>query len=146
MLSLTEIPVADCRRLLRSTVLGRLALTVGAGRTEVFPVTYVATDEEFWLRTGPGTVLDRCAAGTEVLLEVDQVDMSRGIGWSVVARGYALRTDHGPLTSTGRPAPGPPAWVRREDQVWFRVPWHELSGRRLGAAGGDVRTAGGGPA
>lgn len=132
MPALTEIPAADCRRLLRSTAFGRLALASEAGRTELFPVNYVATDDEFWVRTGPGTLLDRCAEGIEVVLEVDQVDPFRGVGWSVVARGAALREDAGPLTSAGRPAPGPPPWVRRTEDVWFRVPWHELTGRRLG--------------
>lgn len=136
MLGLTDIPAADCRRLLRSTTFGRLALADGAGRTELFPVNYVAADDEFWLRTGAGTVLDRCADGVEVVLEVDQVDPFRGVGWSVVARGTALRTDEGPLTSTGRPAPGPPPWVRRSEDVWFRVPWDELTGRRLGPTEG----------
>ena len=132
MLALTEIPAAGCRRLLRSAAFGRLALSDGSGRTELFPVNYVATDTEFWLRTGPGSLLDRCADGAEVVLEVDDVDPFRGLGWSIVARGAAIRSDEGPLTSTGRPAPGPPAWVRRADDVWFRVPWHELTGRRVG--------------
>lgn len=134
MLALSDIPAADCRRLLRSTVFGRLALADGAGRIELLTVNYVATEEEFWLRTGPGTVLDRCADGVEVVLQVDQVDLSRGVGWSVVARGSALRAPAGPLTSTGRPAPGPPPWVRRDVEIWFRVPWHEITGRRLGPA------------
>ncbi|NYI43009.1 hypothetical protein BJ993_000089 [Nocardioides aromaticivorans] len=145
MLALTEIPVAGCRRLLRSTAFGRLALVDDSGRAELFPVNYVATDEEFWLRTGPGTLLDRCADGAEVVLEVDQVDPSRGVGWSVVARGSAVRALAGPRTSTGRPAPGPPPWVRHADDVWFRVPWHELTGRRLGPVPDDQpwRGAGG---
>lgn len=133
MIALSDIPASDCRRLLRSTVFGRLALTDASGRTELIPVNYVATDEEFWLRTGPGNLLARCADGVEVVLEVDQVDLTRGVGWSVVARGPARRTDAGPLTSTGRPAPGPPSWVRRDSDIWFRVPWQEITGRRLGA-------------
>lgn len=134
MLALLDIPTADCRRLLRSTVFGRLALADGSGRIELLTVNYVATEEEFWLRTGPGTVLDRYADGVEVVLQVDQVDLSRGVGWSVVARGTARRAEAGPLTSTGRRAPGPPPWVRRDVEVWFRVPWHEITGRRLGPA------------
>lgn len=134
MLALTAIPAAECRQLLRSTGFGRLALVDPSGRTELFPVNYVATDDGVWLHTGPGTVLDRCGDDAEVVLEVDEVDPFRGVGWSVVARGPAIRALRGPSTSTGRPAPGPPRWVRRESDVWFRVPWRELTGRRLGPA------------
>ncbi|HVK30648.1 MAG TPA: pyridoxamine 5'-phosphate oxidase family protein [Nocardioides sp.] len=140
MASIVDLRPEECRRLLRRSVLGRLALVVPPGRTELFPVNYLASEREFWLRTGRGTLLDRHADDAEVVLEVDDIDPDRGTGWSLVARGRAVRAAEGPRTSTGRLAPSPPRWVSRDELVWFRVPWRELTGRRLGA---PVAPAGG---
>ncbi|HWJ10927.1 MAG TPA: pyridoxamine 5'-phosphate oxidase family protein [Nocardioides sp.] len=129
-----EIPLAECRRLLAGAVFGRVALVVEPGRAEILPVNYVVSDDAVWLRTGPGTLLERYADGGDLALEVDHVDPTWGTGWSVVARGCAERRTEGPLTSAGRPAPGPPRWVRHPEQVWIRLAWTELTGRRLGAA------------
>lgn len=132
MASLVDLSSEECSRLLRRSVLGRLAIVVPPGRTELFPVNFVVSGEALWLRTGPGTVLDRHGDGAEVVIEVDDIDPERGTGWSLAVRGPAVRATAGPLTSTGRPAPGPPRWVSREELVWFRVSWQELTGRRLG--------------
>ena len=51
-----------------------------------------------------------------------------------VARGIGERTDESCLTRAERGSPGPPPWVRRDRDVWIRLRWEELSGRKLGDA------------
>lgn len=129
---LEEIDVDDCERLLRSGVFGRLVL-VADGRVEIVPVNYTTHEDSVWVRTSPGSLLDRHADGVPLLLEVDHVDHERAHGWSVIARGHGERVPDGQRTPEERRTPGPPRWVRREDEVWIQLRWEELTGRRTGS-------------
>jgi hypothetical protein len=131
MASVESLPEHECERLLRAGVLGRLVLPT-PGRTEVFPVNYAVMGDALLIRTTPGSLLDRYADGVSLLLEVDAVDHEYWSGWSVVARGRGERLDEDHLTLGERGSPGPPRWAPGRD-VWIRLPWSELTGRRIGA-------------
>ncbi|MBM7515670.1 pyridoxamine 5'-phosphate oxidase family protein [Nocardioides nitrophenolicus] len=132
MSTLEELDVRDCERLLRSGVFGRVVL-VADGRLEIVPVNYTTHGDAVWVRTRPGSLLDRCADGAPVLLEVDHVDHDRARGWSVVARGHGERVRDCERTGSERRRSGPPRWVRREDEAWLQLRWEELTGRRTGS-------------
>ncbi|WP_182376789.1 pyridoxamine 5'-phosphate oxidase family protein [Nocardioides sp. WS12] len=132
MPAMTDLTTDECEDLLRSGVFGRLVMLAGPREVEVFPVNYVTVDDAVLARTAAGTMLDRYADGAVLLFEVDDVDYERGHGWSVVARGYGERVSGVERTETERHVPGPPRWLRREDDVWIRLRWDELSGRQLG--------------
>ncbi len=131
MTSLVSLPVHECERLLRAAVFGRLGFSTPDGM-EVIPVNYSVMGDAALVRTRPGSLLDRHADGTALLLEVDQVDHERWHGWSVVARGHGERIDEGQLTIAERCSPGPPSWVAGRE-VWIRLRWYEISGRKIGA-------------
>jgi nitroimidazol reductase NimA-like FMN-containing flavoprotein (pyridoxamine 5'-phosphate oxidase superfamily) len=131
MTPLRMLPAHECERLLRAGVFGRLVLPTPA-RTEIFPVNYAVMGDAVLVRTAPGSLLDRHADGAPLLLEVDQVDHERWQGWSVVARGNGERIEEDSLTRAERGSPGPPPWVSRDRDVWVRLRWDELSGRKLG--------------
>jgi hypothetical protein len=131
MTSLTSLPAHECERLLRAAVFGRVVLST-RDRVEVIPVNYSVMGDAVLVRTTPGSLLDRHAHGATLLFEVDQIDHERWHGWSVVARGSAERIEEGQLTIGERGSPGPPAWVSGRD-VWIRLRWDEISGRKLGA-------------
>lgn len=133
MTELVDLTPEECERLLRAGVFGRLVLTTVAGRVEVVPVNYVTAGDAIWVRTTPGSLLDRYADRAPLLLEIDHVDYGRRHGWSVVARGRGQRLGESERSAGERHAPGPPRWVRRDDAVWVRLRWQELSGRRTGA-------------
>jgi len=133
MTPLLTLSAQECERLLRAGVFGRLVLST-PNQTEVFPVNYAVMGDAILVRTSPGSLLDRHADGATLLLEVDQVDHERWHGWSVVARGRGERIDEEGLTSAERGSPGPPPWVSRDRDVWIRLRWDELSGRKLGDA------------
>lgn len=128
---LMEMDAAECERLLRAGVYGRLVL-VAQGRIEVVPVNYTTHDDAVWVRTAPGSLLDRYADGAPLVLEVDHVDHPRSRGWSVLARGHGERVPDAARTVAERRLHGPPRWVRRDDEVWVQLRWEELTGRRTG--------------
>jgi nitroimidazol reductase NimA-like FMN-containing flavoprotein (pyridoxamine 5'-phosphate oxidase superfamily) len=131
VVSLEELDVSECERLLSRGVFGRVVL-VTDGRPEIVPVNYTTHGEAAWIRTSPGSILDRYADGAPLLLEVDHVDHERGHGWSVVARGHGERVPDAERTDAERRTSGPPRWVRRDDEVWVQLRWEELTGRRTG--------------
>jgi uncharacterized protein len=133
MTSLVTLSAHECERLLRAGVFGRMVLST-PDQTEILPVNYAVMSDAILVRTAHGSLLDRYAHGARLLLEVDQVDHERWHGWSVVARGVGERTDETCLTRAERGSPGPPAWVSRDRDVWIRLRWEELSGRKLGDA------------
>jgi hypothetical protein len=131
MTSLIPLPAHECERLLRAAVFGRVVLST-PDRMEVIPVNYSVMGDAVLVRTMRGSLLDRHADGATLLIEVDEIDHERWHGWSVVARGDAERIEEGQLTTGERGSPGPPPWVAGRD-VWIRLRWDEISGRKLGA-------------
>lgn len=131
MTVLETLSAWECEGLLRSQVFGRVVLPTSE-RTEIVPVNYAAMGDAVLIRTGKGSLLDRNAHGAELILEVDHVDHERWLGWSVVARGPGERLTEDDLTLAERGAPGPPRWVSGARDVWIRLRWVELTGRRLG--------------
>ncbi|MCX6399171.1 MAG: pyridoxamine 5'-phosphate oxidase family protein [Propionibacteriales bacterium] len=133
MSSLIELTTSECEDLLRAGVYGRLVLLGGPRGMDILPVNYVVVEDAILVRIAAGTLLDRYADGAAMLFEVDQVDYERGHGWSVVARGTGERCPDSERTETERHVPGPPRWLRHEDDLWIRLRWKSLSGRQLGA-------------
>jgi nitroimidazol reductase NimA-like FMN-containing flavoprotein (pyridoxamine 5'-phosphate oxidase superfamily) len=103
-----ELSLAECEHLLDAGRVARVALSTPTG-PYIVPVDYVMVDGAIVLATKPSSLLSTHGAGSIVALEIDQFDVERRHGWSVVARGRA-----DVLTSTA-----------------IRVRWTELSGRRL---------------
>jgi nitroimidazol reductase NimA-like FMN-containing flavoprotein (pyridoxamine 5'-phosphate oxidase superfamily) len=128
-----ELPYDDSEKLLRAGVLGRMVLNRPTG-PEIVPVNYVAVGDAVLVRTSPGSLLDRFADGAALVFEVDHINYERWHGWSVVARGRGERVTRDQLTAEERRAPGPPAWVTRDEETWIRLRWVTLTGRRLGRA------------
>ena len=84
MLSETE-----CRRLLRSTPVGRIVYTRDALPTAV-PVNFALDGDDVIFRTAPGSKLDAATAGAVVAFEIDQIDVVTRSGWSLLIVGRAM--------------------------------------------------------
>ncbi len=95
----------QCLALLSSHDVGRIAFGF-EGRIEIFPVNYGIEGVVFVIRTSPGTKLEG-APKSAVAFEVDGWDAESGIGWSVVARGFAgeVTTDSGRVAEHLRSVP-----------------------------------------
>jgi nitroimidazol reductase NimA-like FMN-containing flavoprotein (pyridoxamine 5'-phosphate oxidase superfamily) len=121
----------ECVRMLRAGVAGRVALTTPTG-PHIVPVNYTIIDDATVLRTTPYSILGTYGRGTMLAFEIDHFDVEHRHGWSVVARGRAqLVDDAAELEEINRVWPARP-WARGQRNLVLRIPWAEVSGRRLG--------------
>lgn len=85
-----ELSYAQCRELIGSGVLGRVAFADDHG-IAVLPVNYSIVNEAIVFRTSAYSTLARLPAhetkGAAASFQVDHVDYDTKTGWSVLARG-----------------------------------------------------------
>jgi nitroimidazol reductase NimA-like FMN-containing flavoprotein (pyridoxamine 5'-phosphate oxidase superfamily) len=133
-----ELDRTECESLIRSGVVGRIAVSTPTG-PHIIPVNYSIVDDAIIVRTSPYSLLGTYGRDTTLAFEVDQFDHEYHSGWSVVARGRgefvtdAEQLDH--IRAVWQPHP----WVTGAREMHLRLRWEELSGRRLGAHGDLLR-------
>jgi nitroimidazol reductase NimA-like FMN-containing flavoprotein (pyridoxamine 5'-phosphate oxidase superfamily) len=133
-----RLGAAEARALLMTGEIGRLAFTDEHGPT-VEPFGFaldIAQDigQDTAIVIAVGAVSGaRAAVGQTVAFEVDELDLVRRTGWSVVAVGTLHRA---PATVAARPEPWPDPDGER---VLLRLTVDRLSGRRLRR---EIRRAG----
>ncbi|HET6949342.1 MAG TPA: pyridoxamine 5'-phosphate oxidase family protein [Acidimicrobiales bacterium] len=124
----------ECRRLLATEEVGRLALDDG-GTPAVFPVNYLLDGAAVVFRTAPGTKL---AAGPRrrVAFEIDQFDREARTGWSVVVVGRLHEvTEFDPATLRRVSALPIEPWAGGDKPHWMRLVPERISGRRIAPHG-----------
>jgi len=84
----TVLDVNICLDLLRSSQVGRLAVSV-ADHPEIFPVNFLVEHGAIVFRTGEDTKMSAIVFGSNVAFEVDGYDAATGVAWSVVMKGWA---------------------------------------------------------
>lgn len=131
---LQDLSPEECRTLLSTHGVGRVAVSTADGRPAVVPVNYECVDDVIVFRTAPDSV-PAAAAETEVAFEVDHVDEALSQGWSVLAVGPA-RVVTGPEAVRGlaRRAHTTP-WAGGEREMWVSIEPTVLTGRRITPAG-----------
>ena len=127
---LAELDYEECRELLRSTVVGRIAMVVN-DYPIILPVNYrmVETSAPVWLavRTRPGNVLDE--GSVPCAFEIDGIDLGGQEGWSVLVRGTLHRVD--PDAAGFRDRFDPEPWVTEERDRWLVIEPYFITGRKL---------------
>jgi uncharacterized protein len=119
----------DCLRLLRTAVLGRVAVSSDALPC-VLPVTFKVAGDQILFRTNPGTKLDAATRRAVVAFEVDEFDAAAHTGWSVLVTGIASEvTDPRDLESAQRLQL--PRWAPSEADRIVAVSIEIVSGRRI---------------
>lgn len=85
------VPLAECLRLIavaaKKGVIGRLAVSQDQAPL-VRPANFTYHDRYLLIRLGSGAI-GKAAVGALVSFEVDEVDRSSGVAWSVLVRGLA---------------------------------------------------------
>lgn len=132
----TELSYAKCRDLLGGEVLGRVALCTPAG-PRIVPVNYALVDEAVVFRTSSYSLLGTSIRNTNISFEVDHVDYERRLGWSVVATGMAGPVEDPDEIAHIRSVWDPQPWAGGARLHYVRLPWRELSGRRIGLTHAD---------
>ena len=120
----------ECRRLLGSRTLGRLAMVV-SGWPQILPVNYAFTDGAVVIRTDAGLKLDETQM-KEVAFETDEVNEAAGTAWSVMVQGTAYditetldsRSERLRHAHVEPQAPG-------DRDHWMGIYVHRISGRRF---------------
>jgi nitroimidazol reductase NimA-like FMN-containing flavoprotein (pyridoxamine 5'-phosphate oxidase superfamily) len=123
---IAAIPVEECRRLLRSGAVGRVAVNRRGHGPLVVPVNYVVDGTgAIVFRTDIGSKLSAIRRGA-VSFEIDDVDPSTRTGWSVLVEGLAHEID---VTEDAATQVEPWAGARLRHAV--RIVPSTISGRRL---------------
>jgi nitroimidazol reductase NimA-like FMN-containing flavoprotein (pyridoxamine 5'-phosphate oxidase superfamily) len=125
-----ELTEDECRDLMSRHVVGRVALSTPGG-PRIVPVNYALHDNSIVFRTAPYSELGTYGWDAELAFEVDQIDEERHSGWSVVALGRgSLIEDSAELGQIrGRMDPHP--WAGGSRQLYMRLTWRTLTGRRI---------------
>ena len=129
--SLQELEPVECRSLLASAHVGRLAVCQRRGGPLVVPVTYASDGERIVFRSAWGTKL-RSLALRPVSFQVDAIDQASRGGWSVLAQGRAEEI-HSRAASLEPPEP----WLGEELPHLVQNTVARISGRRVGSVGAE---------
>jgi hypothetical protein len=124
-----ELGSAECRRLLSTSGVGRVAVSTQHGPA-VVPVNYEVVDGAIAFRTAPDSV-PAAAVGAEVAFEVDHVDEAMSRGWSVLVVGPArVVTDTEAVRELVDRAHASP-WAGGEREMWVSIEPTRITGRRI---------------
>jgi nitroimidazol reductase NimA-like FMN-containing flavoprotein (pyridoxamine 5'-phosphate oxidase superfamily) len=127
-----DLEPQECLRLLQAGVVGRVALSTPDG-PHIIPVNYTVFEDTVVTRTSPYSVLGTYGRNAMLAFEVDHIDHERHVGWSVVARGRGwAESDPAEITrirQTWQPRP----WATGNRNLYLRIRWETLTGRRLGS-------------
>lgn len=126
-----ELEAAECQRLLRGGVVGRVALATPTG-PHIVPVNYSVVDDAIIFRTTPYSVLGTYGRNAQLAFEVDYFDYENHRGWSVMVRGRGDTVIDQDLLQRIREVWPPRPWADGVRNAFFRLPCTEVSGRRLG--------------
>ncbi|MFF7047232.1 helix-turn-helix domain-containing protein [Streptomyces griseorubiginosus] len=125
----TELTERECRDLLGTHGVGRLAVTTPAGPF-VVPVNYGVVDGAIVFRTAVGATPAQ-ASGRRVAFEVDRVDDDLSQGWSVLVRGPAHDvTDPDEARRLAERVYSAP-WAGGRRDLWIRIEADVVTGRRI---------------
>jgi hypothetical protein len=126
---LTELSEQECRRLLSTHGVGRLAIPTG-GAPVVVPVNYSVLDDAIVFRTRQDSVPAQ-GLDQEVAFEVDRVDDALSQGWSILVRGRAEAvTDPDAVRRLAEQAYSDP-WAGGVRDLWIRIGLAVVTGRRI---------------
>jgi nitroimidazol reductase NimA-like FMN-containing flavoprotein (pyridoxamine 5'-phosphate oxidase superfamily) len=127
-----DLSAEECRELLSAGLVGRVAVCTPLG-PHIVPVNYAVVDDAVVLRTSPYSILGSHARGTILAVEIDQFDYESQKGWSVMARGRAEAVTGAEDLNHIRNVCDPQAWAAGQRNLYLRIRWSELTGRRLGS-------------
>ena len=120
---------AECLRLLAGSILGRIAVTIGA-LPVILPVNFLLDGDRILIRTGTGTKLEAATRDAVVAFEVDDVEPFSHSGWSVCVTGRAMELRD--QDDVARVASLPlPHWAPKGTEHVVAVSVDLVTGRRL---------------
>ena len=130
---LERLTRAECRQLLPSATVGRLAVPTPNFPT-VEPVSFAVVEGELVVAVRAGSAGDAVAAGTTLSFEADVLDPVRHRGWSVVVSGPVEDLDDD-VAAVVRPQLGP--WPAADADRLLLIRSDRVTGQRV-VSGSDA--------
>lgn len=125
-----ELGYEECVTLLERHSAGRAAVCTPDG-PHIIPLNYAIDGDSLVLRTTPFSIVATYGRNAQIAFEIDEFDEEQQLGWSVVARGRGdIVTDPIELAEI-RQVCAPHPWADGSRNLYFRIRWSELTGRRL---------------
>jgi nitroimidazol reductase NimA-like FMN-containing flavoprotein (pyridoxamine 5'-phosphate oxidase superfamily) len=134
----------ECLRLISPGGVGRLAYLGRYGPT-VLPVNYVMHEGTIVFRTAHDSPTDEdlrtgiADAEYKVAFEIDEVDVARRRGWSVLVQGAVHHVDS-PAERAALLDAGIEPWAGGHRELFLRIRPTRITGRRLGGPGPTTDT------
>jgi len=126
-----ELTVDECLELLNSNVVGRVAISTPVG-PRIVPVNYAMHDDAIVFRTAPYSELGTYGWNADVAFEIDHIDYEKHQGWSVVAIGRAELVEDPDEVADIRRTWDPRPWAAGQRNLYMKVVWRDLNGRKIG--------------
>jgi nitroimidazol reductase NimA-like FMN-containing flavoprotein (pyridoxamine 5'-phosphate oxidase superfamily) len=130
MAEMVDLSQAECQAYINEGKVGRLAFATPHGLRMV-PLNYTANAGVIAFRTLAESELGRYGEGAEAAFEIDEVDLMREQGWSVVAYGRLERPSEADEVWDIHGWRNPTPWSGDERAFHLKLRWHSLTGRRL---------------
>lgn len=120
----------ECIKLMERHPAGVGRVALAGPRPVIFPVNYAIDRGSVVFRTDPGTKFHAAVHNSYVAFEVDWVEPTWKLGWSVVVRGQAhVVTDPDEIERASRLPLLP--WAEGDKEHFVRIDTTLISGRRL---------------
>jgi nitroimidazol reductase NimA-like FMN-containing flavoprotein (pyridoxamine 5'-phosphate oxidase superfamily) len=128
------LTAAECRELLDGHHFGRFGFVDSVGVfPSIIPVNYLLDGDKIVIRTDAGSKLAAALRGAPVAFEVDGVDETHQVGWSVVVRGHAEEVTDSDKLAELRQTPLL-AWHPGPKPHYVRINASQVIGRRIRVA------------
>ncbi|WP_343995267.1 pyridoxamine 5'-phosphate oxidase family protein, partial [Terrabacter terrae] len=124
----SELKAAECQALLDSRDVGRIGWNAGTGPM-ILPVSYTPVNDLLVLRTSPFGLLSELVRLTQVVLEVDELDLTRRTGWSVLVRGRAQAIASPALLNHLWMIQGAQPWAAGTRTIFIGITSEQITGR-----------------
>ncbi len=131
---LAGLSTAESMALLSDHSVGRIAWQA-ADAPQILPVTYVVHQGRIYFRTAPTSMLSELVRRTQVVFEVDELDLTKHAGWSVVVHGVAQGVAAPDEVAELRAVPGFVPWAPGGRNLFIEVIPRDIAGRRLSREG-----------
>src|SRR5689334_9361507 len=123
-----DLKVAECQALLEARDVGRIGWNTGSGPM-ILPVSYTPVNDLLVFRTSPFGLLSELVRPTQVVLEVDELDLTRHTGWSVIVRGRAQAIESPGLLNNLWMIQGAQPWAAGMRILFIGITVEQITGR-----------------
>jgi hypothetical protein len=131
---LAALDEAECRRLLATTSIGRVAFTEGA-MPAIQPASFAVSGNDVLIPTGLGSKMAAGSRGAVLAFEVDDYDLTERTGWNVTVIGPS-RLISDPSHVTALNALGVLPWAPATTHCYIALHMAVVRGRRILLPGG----------